>query len=82
MKTIDFNTYKDKIKELLVFKASNNKDRWAIIEIKELEKNLRATADINHEFLNWIINSGWVEKADIIGNGRIECTVRKNLLNK
>lgn len=74
---MDFESYRQKIFELLINKAKNNLAREAIIELKELDVSIKATNDLTVLFQEWLNECEIIEKTTYLGKGRILCIVRK-----
>ena len=74
---MNFELYRDKIFELLTTKSQNNLSREAIIEIKELDFTIKVTNDLTLLFYEWLKSCYIVEKATILGKGRVQCIIKE-----
>ena len=73
-----FDTYRDKIEQILVKKSSNNLANEAIVELKEIDLSIKATSELTILFKEWLEKSGITEEATILGKGCIQCIVKND----
>ncbi len=71
--------YSEKIRELLIYKARNNKDREAYLKYTEIGYTGHKS-EFNDKIKTLLCDKGWATDVKSLGSGQIRCIVFEDLL--